>query len=258
MPGEFVKLKKLAESGESPIDKNKFAVPASVSIDVLKEGSYIENNGIFTYTLIVKAASALNISLIFSEFVLSENSVLSIFTKNELTDSITSKENNANKSWATKVYQGNILHIVLKIPKDELPQTSLQIGTIYFGFKNFGGRFGSPGASESCNINIACPLGYGWERERNSVAIMTGNGGYGSGVMVMNICNANIPYFLTAKHVLDNAGDPANWVLQFFYYSTSCNTNTGYREDVQFNGATALAMRQPWQVMLPVILHCFA
>jgi hypothetical protein len=55
----------------------------------------------------------------------------------------------------------------------------------------------------------------------------------------MNTCQTNIPYFLTANHGLD--GQESSWVFQFFFYSTDCTTNTGYREDVQFTGATVKA-----------------
>lgn len=46
------------------------------------------------YALRILAKDALNISLEFGKFQLSENAVLSIFTNNELTDSITSNEYN--------------------------------------------------------------------------------------------------------------------------------------------------------------------
>lgn len=51
----------------------------------------------------------------------------------------------------------------------------------------------------------------------------------------MNTCGTNIPYLLTANHCVSQGGSLQNWVFQFFYFSTDCNTNVGYREDVQFN-----------------------
>ena len=238
-PAQFYELKQEADRNEIAKSKNqlaKFALPSLVNIDVLKEAILTESNGISTFALTIKAPSALNLSVHFNQFILSENSVLSIYNDSELTDSITAKENNENKLWVTRVYEGNTLNIVLKLPSKEIGQSFIKIGSVFLGYKQFGGRFGSPGASASCNINVACPLGVGWEAERNSVAIINGVNGYASGVLLMNTCGTNIPYVLTAKHVLDQAGPTANWVFQFFYYSTDCNTNTGYREDVQFNG----------------------
>ena len=54
----------------------------------------------------------------------------------------------------------------------------------------------------------------------------------------MNTCGTNIPYCLTARHVVDQGGPVTNWRFQFFFYSTQCATNVGFREDVQFFGST--------------------
>ena len=126
------------------------------------------------------------------------------------------------------------MNLILKIPTNEKAHSNIKIGIVYFGYKKIDGRFGSPGASESCNINVACPLGNGWEPERNSVALVSANGAYGSGALIMNTCSTKVPYLLTANHGLA-AGNVQNWVFQFFFFSTDCVTNTGYREDVQFN-----------------------
>jgi hypothetical protein len=58
------------------------------------------------YSLSINAKDALNMSLEFSEFKLSKTSILSIYSKNEFTDSITSNENNENNIWATRVLSG--------------------------------------------------------------------------------------------------------------------------------------------------------
>lgn len=166
---------------------------------------------------------------------------MSIYTKNELTDSITAKENNDNKMWTTRVYQGSKLTIALRLPTNEKKQVSLRINQVNFGFKKFGTEyFGNPGASAPCNINVVCPEGNGWQNERNSVALIVVNGQENcTGSLVMNTCNTNIPYFLTANHCL--SGNVATWVFQFQTWSATCVGNTGWREDFQFNGATLRA-----------------
>lgn len=221
---------------------NKFAVPKLININVLKEGKVIEVDNYLYYHLILTTENALNISLQFKEFRLSENSVLSIYTETELTDSITANENNAKNIWATRVYQGNKINLVLKTPVSEKRLSSLKLSQLNFGYKNYGAEFfGSPGASASCNINIQCPQGNTWQNERNAVVLLLVANGAESctGSMIANTCNSNIPYVLTANHCL--SGDLNNWVFQYQYFSTSCNTNTGGREDIQFNGCTLKA-----------------
>ena len=246
-PPEFYKLKGQPENENSgsKAQLSKIALPVAVDIDFLKEAMIVESNGIVTYALTIKVPDALNLSFHFNEFRLSENSILSIYNTHEFTDSIMAKENNRNNTWNTRAYEGGDVSIILKSPAKEKGKSSIKIGTVYLGYKPFQDRFGSAGNSEPCNINVICPLGAAWGAERNSVAIIQAEGAYASGALIMNTCSLNTPYFLTANHVLEQGGSPANWVFQFFYYSTDCNTNTGYREDVQFNGATTRANYSP-------------
>lgn len=242
-PLGFEKLILLQNGGtNNPEFNNRFASPVDVNFDVLELAKTIITDVDLTYYLSIKAENALNVSVQFKEFKLSPQAVLKIYTKKELTDSITANENNENNSWATRVYQGNNINIVLKIPKSEEGVSSLKINRVNFGYKNFGGEyFGKPGASVACNINIICPEANGWGNERNSVALIVANGFEScTGSLIMNTCGSNIPYFLTANHCL-GAGNIPNWVFQFQYWSTTCIPNSGWHEDIQFNGCTLRA-----------------
>ena len=129
-PSEFYKLKQQDETNENTNFKTKLpklSLPLSVDINLLKDAAYTENNGLSVYSLTVKAADVLNLSIEFSEFILSTNSLLSIYSQNELTDSITAKENNKNKTWNTRTYDGNSLNIVLKLPNIEKEMVSIKI-----------------------------------------------------------------------------------------------------------------------------------
>ncbi len=242
LPDDFEQIK--AESGgRLQVEyNNRFALPVKHKLDVLKEsGQYSESKGITTYGLTVQATGALNISLQFGEFQLSPNSKLTLYTKHELTDAVTARENNTTGSWATRVYQGEVLHLLLRVPNAELAQTKLSITQFNVGFAKFGNNFfGNPGASATCNINVVCPAGAGWDNERNSVAmIVVGGNEACTGSLIMNTCGTNTPYFLTANHCL--GGSVATWVFQFQTWSALCNSNSGWREDIQFNGATLRA-----------------
>lgn len=232
-PLEFYNRKKKNQSEEI-----QFAIPVKVNIDFMKESFVDESEGILTYSLMLEADDALNLSLQFSKFNLTEGAILSIYTQNELTDSITSSQNNENNVWATRVYQGNKLSIVLKIPRDSKEKVYLKIGAVNLGYKKFGVQFdyGNIGSSANCHINANCPAGNNWNDEKNSVAMIVANGIIEcTGSLIMNTCNTKTPYFLTASHCL-GAGNVPNWVFQFQTLSTDCATNTGWREDVQFNG----------------------
>lgn len=239
-PSEFYNLKNKIISEDI-----QFAIPVKVNVDFTKEALFEENNdmNLLAYSLSIEAKDALNLSLQFSEFKLPKSAILSIYTKNELTDSITSSQNNENNIWATRVYQGNTLSIVLKIHSSDKDKVLLKIGNVNFGYKNFGVQFdfANPGASAPCHINANCPAGNNWNNEKNSVAMIVANGIIQcTGSLIMNTCNTNTPYFLTANHCL-GAGNVPNWVFQFQTLSTDCATNVGWREDIQFNGCVLRA-----------------
>lgn len=198
-----------------------------VDINLIEErGKYQEGN-YQVYTLRIIAKDALNISLEFGSFQLSENSILAIYNNHELTDSITSKENNENNIWATRVYQGDSLILVLKEPLAKNEGSIVKISKVNFGYKKYGIQYGNPGASASCEINVNCTLGNGWDNEKNAVALIVANGNEAcTGALVMNTCGTNIPYLLTANHCLQ-VGNVNNWVFQFQYWSTTCTPNSG-------------------------------
>ncbi len=240
-PASFDQLKTAAPKTNGEYS-GKFATPANVAIDVLQSAVVVEERNTRTYLLTLKGEKALNLSLQFGKFRLSGNAVLSIHNQFEITDSITAKENNPQQVWATRVYQSNQLTISLKVPKGEIKDNILLIDKVNFGFLPFGGDyFGNAGSSASCNVNVACPTGNNWQNEKNSVALIVANGDEAcTGALIMNTGNTNTPYFLTANHCLD-AGNVPNWVFQFQTWSTVCNGNSGWVEDVQFNGCTLRA-----------------
>ena len=232
----------LAAKNDS-IETTKFALPVKANINFLQEASMLTEGETTIYSLAIKANGAMNLSLQFTEFNLPENALLSIYSKNEFTDSITSQQNNESNIWATRVYQGDMLTISVKIPNSLKWLPKFNISTLNFGYKRFGVQadFGNPGTSAPCHINANCPAGNAWGNEKNAVAMIVVNGTEQcTGALIMSVGCSNTPYFLTANHCL-GAGNVPNWVFQFQTLSSDCATNTGWREDVQFNGCVLRA-----------------
>lgn len=242
VPKEFIQNKNdfFLKKQSNNERENQFAISLPVNIDLLTEKNKKLQNNKDVFSVTITAKDALNISVEFSEFELMEGDVVSIFTNRELTDSITSNQNNLNKIWASRVYQGNKLTFVLT-SNVQKSINKLVIGKVNFGYKPYGVDFGKIGSSAPCHINANCPAGNGWDNEKNSVAMIVANGVIQcTGALTMNTCNTNIPYLLTADHCL-GAGNVPNWVFQFQTWSTDCATNTGWREDIQFNGCVLRA-----------------
>lgn len=240
VPAGFESLKSKTAANIPVGEEKTFGISIDTDIDVIKQSTRYEEGGTATYSLTIKAKGALNINVQFSEFELPENAILTIYTRREITDSISAEQNNENRLWATKVYQGGELSFRLSIPVGMEDGLALKIGNVGIGYKPYGYDFGNIDGSAPCMVNVVCPEGNGWEPERNSVAMIVSGGiEQCTGAMVMNACSSTRPFFLTANHCLD--GNQANWVFQFQTWSTQCAFSIGWIETVQFNGATLRA-----------------
>jgi len=141
------------------------------------------------------------------------------------------------------VYQGPWLTIEIKTPLSTLKQLILHANNIAYGYKKvYVAGFGQ---SAPCEINVLCPLGNGWQNERNSVALgISGDGTVTfSGSLIMNTCNTNRPFFLTANHVYEEATPVRNvtgWRFTFQAWSPTC-TPSQNSDGVTYNGSTLRA-----------------
>jgi lysyl endopeptidase len=236
------------EKADSELNEDRLlriAIPISLDIDFTKVASWINDTDFSYGKLILNAANAKSISLNFNKFLLPEGTEMYIYNENGnmITGPITAKENNKNKIWGSSIYKGGKLTIEVKIPLNTKSELLLNISNIAYGYKKvFYDRIYGFGQSETCNINILCPLGNAWQQERYSVALLLkGNGTIlCSGAMVNNTCNVNIPYFLTANHCF--AGENvAQWRFVFQYWSPQCTPNQDDLNNILFNGSTLKA-----------------
>lgn len=163
-----------------------------------------------------------------------------------ITGPITENENNPKNIWGSWVYKGEYMTIEIKTPASTRERLLLHSNNIAYGYKEvYKTEVGGFGQSAPCNINVICPLGVGWEGERNSVALLLSDKGeeWCSGAMIMNACNTNRPFFLTANHcyattpIVQNV---AAWRFTFQAWSTTCNPSQN-SNGVTYNGSTLRA-----------------
>lgn len=148
------------------------------------------------------------------------------------------------------MYKGEKLTVEFKT--QNRADIKLHIASVAYGYKNVyqvkvpNGNFGTSG---SCNVNVLCPAGNGWEYERNSIALILGGAGtaWCTGAMVNNTGNLTIPYFLTANHCFDGA--EANWKFYFHAWSPQC-TPTQNADGILFNGSSIRARNADTDFML--------
>jgi hypothetical protein len=229
-----------SESSSSEAKPFKIAEALPVDIDVVKESEWLEENGLAYGKFTLVAAGAKSVSVNFDQFFLPEETELFVYSEDGemITGPITEKENSKSNFWGTWVYKGNTLTVDFRLPVDGKRALKLHISSIAYGYKDlYVTDFGS---SSSCNINVLCPAGAGWENQRSSVAlILNGNStALCSGVLTNNTCNQNTPFFLTANHCFDN--NVANWKFTFQAFSSTC-TPSQNANGLTFNGSTLRA-----------------
>ena len=232
-------------AGEAKPFRIAEAVP--VDIDVAREADWLDDQGFSYCKFALVASGAKSISVNFDKFYLPKGSELWTYSdKGEMiTGPITETENNENKIWGTWVYKGEKMNIDLKLPSNEKNNLVLHISNIAHGYKEIYNKaqvndFNN--SDQNCEVNVLCPLGNGWENERNSVAlILNGNGSaLCSGALINNACSLTIAYFLTANHCFQASNDVANWRFTFQAWSPICVPSQN-ANGIIFNGSTLRA-----------------
>jgi hypothetical protein len=196
------------------------------------------------------------------EFKLTESSELNIYSEDrKFRYGPITKSNNTNgliKFW-TDLIPGSLIHI--ELTSLENPDLNvLNISKVIYGYENsFGTK--SFGSSASCNIDVNCPEGSGWELESSSVSmILLANGTrWCSSALVNNTAKDYKGYILSAFHCIDldqnqmlDASEKAavnNWMFRFKYESASCNgiDDTNF---MTFNGSNFVAAYDPTDFLL--------
>ena len=232
------------EMGKTDNEKPfRIAVPVPVNLDIgkLLQWNYTNDSAYGKFT--IKINGALSSSINFDKFFLPNGTEMYIYNKNGnmITGPITENENNPNKVWGSWVYRGEILTIEIKTPISTLNQLLLHSDNVAYGYKEVYAKVAGFGTSGSCEINVLCPLGNGWEGERNSVALVLSDNGqdWCSGCIVMNTCSTNRPFFLTANHCLTGQ-DVSAWRFTFQAWSPTC-TPSQNSDGVTYNGSTLRA-----------------
>lgn len=229
-----VKLEKL---GNPP----RFAVVHNVDIDPFRDNLLVkkENNYIWKYT--IHADRAVSINLAFTEFKLSKDAKLKIYStdfSHVIRDFTELDNNNQNELW-TPVVMSSKVTIELEIPKNQIQDVKLKLTKINQGYRTFSQTTEKAG---SCNVDVVCEEGRNWQNEINSVAVIsTGGFTFCTGFMVNNTQNDKTPYFMTADHCGIQSYNSSSLVVYWNYQASSCRGRRNGRKN-QFNtGSTFLS-----------------
>lgn len=214
------------ERRANSFEKNlRFGHEMEVNIDFMQEAEVKElPNGYVMRQLTLHSENALSINLIFSQFELVPGARLYLYDKEhkEYIGAHTALNNNTNKIMGTELIHSDNIVIELVEPAAASGQSTLTIGTVVHGYLDLEKELKDLNDSGGCHYDVNCPIGAGWENQRNATALMVDGGGFCTGSLLNNTSGTIIPYFLSANHC---GTTPASWVFRFRWESPAAQAD---------------------------------
>lgn len=178
-------------------------------------------NGDRIWQIEFESKDALTMNLVFDDYVLPSGATLYLYNPKtkEVQGAYTDKNNSVDRMLGTTLVQGDNVVVEYYEPKIAQGNGALNISMVVHGYRSLGAyprakAIKALNDAGACNIDVACPLGIGWEDPINSVAIIiVGGSGNCTGALINNTSNDGTPYFLTANHC-GTTGLGA-WVFRF-------------------------------------------
>jgi len=206
----------------------RFGYPIDVNIG-MKDGKWFDlgEQGML-WQLVIEAPGATSINLNYSNYDLPSGGRFFVYnpeTKHYL-GAFTEKNEHPTSNFATGIIYGDRVVLEYSQPKGTKGQPNIVINQVIHGYRPMSDFVKAFGTSGSCNNNVKCPEGVGWENQAKSVAmiLLSNNTRWCTGALVNNANQDCKPYFLTANHCLtgESPGNPISWIFMFNYDSPTC------------------------------------
>ena len=223
---------------EDEIDKKfgtplRFGFPFDVNYDLENSGNWETlQSGDRLWRLRIECPGAYSINLLYDDFHLPKGARFYIYSEDRsmVIGAFTSQNNKPEREFSTAPVKGDVCILEYYEPAGVEFPGSIKITTVVHAYydmfsREFAAKAGF-GSSGSCNNNVNCPEGAGWQDQKRGVAmILLSNGSrWCSGSLVNNTAEDLTQYFLTANHCLSGS---ANWIFMFNYESPGCTSTDG-------------------------------
>ncbi len=231
----------------------RFGFEHNVNYGLQNSGTWTTlSNGDRLWQIELESKGALSMNLVFDNFNIPQGALLYLYnplTKNYI-GAYTAKNNNPDGMLGSSLLAGANIIVEYYEPADVAGLGQVNISMVVHGYKSLSLYPHAPtkslNSSGDCNIDVACPLGVGWEDQINSVAlVIVGGSGNCTGALINNTSSDGTPYFLSANHC-GTTGLGA-WVFRFNWDSpvavcaaTTASTDPGAPYN-DINGATLKA-----------------
>ena len=221
-----------------------------VDLDILKSATVdTMPTGELVYQFGISCPNALSINVVFDRFHLKMGSRLYIVgaTTNRYIGAYTSLNNSEANVLGSELMEDSKIIIELIEPIENRGSSLIHIGSVIHGYRSLEALIKrSFNSSGICNIDVNCPQGKGFEKQRNAVAMLINStGGFCTGTLMNTTAGPFKPYILSAYHCGTN---PASWIFRFRWESPTEGTDCGTLKpsldgpkDRSINGASLVA-----------------
>lgn len=210
----------------------RFAETRAVDIRPTTDGAWTVNeDNIASWKLRVSSPTAKSINLGFTEYWMPAGGELYLHSGSkenwQVLGPFTPADNEVHNQLWTPVFPGDELIVEVILPAEEQNNLRLRLTSVNHDFLGFTepAKF----ISGSCNLDVVCGAGDGWEivdKYRDiirSVAVYsTGGGTFCTGFFVNNTTQDGTPYFMTANHCSINAGNAPSLVTFYNFENSTC------------------------------------
>jgi len=183
-------------------------------------------NGDKLWRLRIYSKGAQTINLTFDNYRLPPGAKLFIYNDycNDIHGAFTELNNQDDRVFATTLIKGDAITVEYYEPQNVIFPGELNISRVTHGYRGINEYYKEFGESGSCQINVHCATGTGWENQIKSVCMLVvGGSGFCTGALVNNTANDGTPYILTANHC-SGSNDWASWVFWFNWEAPTCTT----------------------------------
>jgi len=217
-----------------------FAYNYETDINTGNAGRWKRINRLNVWYIKIKAQEVYSLGFVFENFKLRPGEQLFLYNQSDIAGAYTSSHNPKNKVFAVRPLRGNEVIIEFSTPYNQSESGTFNLTTLSLGFLNIYN------AEDPCNVNISCPEGAGWQKEKRSVAKLIVQRYIGtilcSGTLINNTRNDGRPLLITANHCIENDFNAERTIFVFNFESPACSLNYSLREHILY-GAKVLATK---------------
>lgn len=203
-------------------------IPVSeFGIDLKRQGFWSEtSDGLAEWRFELVSPAAKTLDFHFSKLRLPAGASLTIRGEGkENLRYITAEQLSGESYWSPYVI-GEKATLELRVPKAERGRVALELASVTHGYRGLFETADLSQKSGSCNVDVACSQGNGWQDQMSSVGQYTFSSGGSSyvctGTLVANTGNTATPYFLTANHCLSTQTVASTVVVYWNYQNPQC------------------------------------